>query len=97
MSFNYRHCRNETEVRSKLVVYYLLPKLGYLPDDWYEEITYYNIRFDFFIVNKPISNRLTINLNRSLIIETKSPKENLDVHLSKLNIYLHTISVIYVG
>ncbi len=95
MSFNYRHCRNETEVRSKLVVYYLLPKLGYLPDDWYEETTFCNLRLDFFIVNKPISNRLAINLNRSLIIETKSPKENLDSHLSKLNIYLHTISVRY--
>ncbi len=96
MNFNYRYCRNETEVRSKLIVYYLLPKLGYSPGEWYEEATFRNIRLDFFIANKPrIANNNQINLNRSLIIETKHPKQNLDVHVSKFNTYLHKVSVKY--
>ena len=96
MNFNYRNCRNETEVRSKLVVYYLLPKLGYSPDEWYEEATYRKIRLDFLVTNRPIvANNNRINLNRSIIIETKSPKQNLDNHVAKFNIYLHQISVKY--
>ena len=96
MNFNYRHCRNETEVRSKLIVYYLLPRLGYSPDEWYEEATFRNIRLDFFIANKPkIANNNQINLNRSLIIETKHPQQNLDVHVSKFNTYLSEVSVRY--
>ena len=96
MNFNHHYCRNETEVRSKLIVHYLLPKLGYSPDTWYEEVTFRKIRLDFFILNQPIvSNKQKINLARSLIIETKHPKENLDNHVPKLNRYLHTISVQY--
>jgi len=94
--FNHRDCRNETEVRSKLIVHYLLPRLGYAPDSWYEEVTIRDIRLDFFILSKPIvSHQQKINLSRSLIIETKHPQENLDNHLRKLNIYLHRISVQY--
>ncbi|MGF1590613.1 MAG: AAA family ATPase [Pleurocapsa sp.] len=96
MNFIPQHCRNETEVRSKLIVHYLLPRLGYSPDSWYEEVTVRQIRLDFFILNSPIiSNEQKINLARSLIIETKHPKENLDNHVGKLNKYLHTISVQY--
>ena len=94
MNFNYRYCRNETEVRSKLVVYYLLPELGYSPDEWHEEATFRNIRLDFLITNKPIiANDNTLNLNRSLIIETKSPRQNLDIHLNQFQTYLQTIPV----
>lgn len=96
MNFNYRNCRNETEVRSKLVVYYLLPKLGYSPDEWHEEATYRKIRLDFLVTNRPaVANNNRINLNRSLIIETKRPKENLDNHVTKFNTYLHQICVRY--
>lgn len=96
MNFNYRHCRNETEVRSKLIVYYLLPRLGYAPNEWHEEATFRNIRLDFLITNQPIvANNNRINLNRSLIIETKSPRQNLDIHLNQFHTYLQTISVKY--
>lgn len=96
MSFNHHYCHNEIEVRSKLIVHYLLPKLGYTPDSWYEEVTFRNIRLDFFILNKPIiSHKQKINLDRSLIIEAKHPNENLDHHVSKLNKYLYSISVKY--
>ena len=96
MNFNYRYCRNETEVRSKLVVYYLLPKLGYFPYEWHEEATFRDIRLDFLITNKPIAvNNNRINLARSFIIETKSPRQNLDVHVDRFNYYLHQIPVRY--
>ncbi len=96
MSFNHHYCRNEAEVRSKLVVHYLLPRLGYSPDSWYEEVTIRNVRLDFFILSKPIiSNQQKVNLDRSLIVETKHPKQNLDNHLAQFNRYLHTISVQY--
>jgi len=36
--FNPEKCRNETEVESKLIVHYLLPKLGYPPHTWYQEV-----------------------------------------------------------
>lgn len=94
--FDHHYCRNETEVRSKLIVHYLLPKLGYYPDSWYEEVTIRDIRLDFFILSKPIvSNEQKVNLDRSLVIETKHPQENLDNHVRKLNLYLHRISVQY--
>ncbi|MEM7591148.1 MAG: AAA family ATPase [Cyanobacteria bacterium P01_A01_bin.83] len=94
--FNPDDCHNEAEVRSKLIVHCLLPYLGYNPDSWYEEVTIHNIRLDFFVLSKPIiSNKQKINLARSLIIETKHPKENLDNHLRKLNIYLHKIAIKY--
>ncbi|MEM8721905.1 MAG: AAA family ATPase [Cyanobacteria bacterium P01_G01_bin.39] len=96
LTFDPNFCHNEAEVRSKLIVYYLLPYLGYHPDSWYEEVTIHDIRLDFFVLSKPIiSNEQKINLARSLIIETKHPKENLDNHLRKLNIYLHKIAVKY--
>ena len=95
LNFNYRHCRNETEVRSKLIVYSLLPKLGYLPKDWYEEATFRNIRLDFLITNKLNNGSARTNLNRSVIIETKHPRQNLDIHVSKFNIYLQKLSIKY--
>ena len=96
LNFDSHYCRNEAEVRSKLIVHYLLPKLGYDPDSWYEEVTFRKIRLDFFILSKPIvSHQQKVNLDRSLIIETKHPKENLDNHIRKFNRYLQTISVQY--
>ena len=96
LEFDPNLCHNEAEVRSKLIVHYLLPSLGYYPDSWYEEVTVRNIRLDFFVLNKPIiSHEQKINLARSLIIETKHPRKKLDNHLRKLNMYLHMIAVKY--
>ena len=94
MKFNYRHCRNEAEVRSKLIVYYLLPLLGYSPKSWYEEVTYNSIRLDFLVVNKTaVSHNTKTDLAQSFIVETKHPQENLDHHVSQFNNYLQTILV----
>lgn len=87
--FNFCDCRNETEVESKLIVSFLLPQLGYNPHTWHQEVTIGRIRLDF----------LVFALNRSpmmladhsplhLVIEAKSPKENLDRHEPKLKNYL---------
>ena len=95
MNFNYRNCRNETEVRSKLIVYYLLPRLKYLPNQWHEEATLRNIRLDFLITNKIKNASSRINLSRSLIIETKHPQQNLDIYVSRFNIYLQKTQIKY--
>ena len=47
MTFDFESCRNESEVESKLIVQYLLPKLGYTSDDWYQEVALGKIRLDF--------------------------------------------------
>ncbi len=45
--YNPEQCRNEAEVESKFIVHYLLPALGYLPDQWCQEVTFGRIRLDF--------------------------------------------------
>lgn len=73
-----------------------MPKLGYPPDSWYEEVSYRNLRLDFFIQNTPlIHNKTSYNLASSLIIETKHPNINLDDYLSQLRTYLHQVKVFY--
>ena len=49
LSFDPNLCRNESEVESKLIVQYLLPKLGYAPDTWHQEVTFGSIRLDFLV------------------------------------------------
>ncbi len=49
LSFNPDHCRNETEVESKLIVQYLLPELGYSQEHWHQEVAFGNIRLDFLV------------------------------------------------
>lgn len=96
MKFNPNSCRNESDVRTKLIVNYLLPKLGYPRHSWYEEVVYRNLRLDFFIQNTPlIPNQTSLNLASSLIIETKHPNRNLDDYLSQLRTYLHQVKVFY--
>ncbi|MGK7881061.1 MAG: AAA family ATPase [Crocosphaera sp.] len=84
MQFNSRACHNEREVESKLIVQYLLPKLGYSPDNWYQEVSYDNIRLDFltFAVKK------IKNFSSCVVIEAKHPRENLDHHVRRLGHYL---------
>jgi chromosome partitioning protein len=84
LQFHPRSCRNEREVESKLIVQYLLPQLGYSPDNWYQEVSFDNIRLDFLtIAVKKIK-----NFSSCVIIEAKHPQENLDHHVRRLGHYL---------
>ncbi|MDJ0658882.1 MAG: AAA family ATPase [Crocosphaera sp.] len=84
MSFHPRSCRNEREVESKLIVQYLLPKLGYSPDNWHQEVIYGNIRIDFLTV----AVKKMKNFSSCVVIEAKHPQENLDHHVRRLGHYL---------
>ena len=96
MTFNPNNCRNESEVESKLIVSYLLPKLGYTPDTWHQEIAFGNIRLDFLSFgSQVIPLVLDADSPMSVVMEAKHPKENLDRHLRKLNRYLTSLSIRY--
>ncbi|EGK87218.1 ParA family protein [Microcoleus vaginatus PCC 9802] len=96
MTFNPNNCRNESEVESKLIVSYLLPKLGYTPDTWHQEIAFGNIRLDFLsFATQVIPIVVDADSPMSVVMEAKHPKENLDRHLRKLNRYLTTLSIRY--
>ncbi len=96
MAFNPNNCRNESEVESKLIVSYLLPKLGYTPDTWHQEIAFGNIRLDFLsFATQVIPIVLDVNSPMSLVMEAKHPKEKLDRHLRKLKRYLTSLSIRY--
>lgn len=98
MSFDPEYCRNEREVESKLIVQYLLPKLGYSPDTWYQEVTFEDIRVDFLVSAIPaqaIPIQLDADSPLSVVIEAKHPKENLDQHVRRLKRYLTTLRVRY--
>jgi chromosome partitioning protein len=96
MAFNPNNCRNESEVESKLIVSYLLPKLGYTPDTWHQEIAFGNIRLDFLsFATQVIPIVLDADSPMSLVMEAKHPKENLDRHQRKLKRYLTSLSIRY--
>ena len=97
MSFNPNNCRNESEVESKLIVTYLLPKLGYTPDSWHqEEIAFGNIRLDFLSFRiQYIPLMLDADSQMSIVIEAKHPKEKLDRHVRRLKRYLTSLSIRY--
>ncbi|MCC3606413.1 MAG: AAA family ATPase [Microcoleus sp. PH2017_29_MFU_D_A] len=96
MIFNPNNCRNESEVESKLIVSYLLPKLGYTPDTWHQEIAFGNIRLDFLsFATQVIPIVFDADSPMSLVMEAKHPKENLDRHLRKLKRYLTSLSIRY--
>ena len=86
--FNPENCRNESEVESKFIVHYLLPQLGYHPNDWSQEITLANHRFDFLVVSPT---RIKPQKYAKLLIEAKHPQENLNNHLRKFRQYLESI------
>lgn len=96
MFFNPEECRNETEVESKLIVQYLLPALGYTPDTWNQEVSLGNVRLDFLVFAAQI---LPIPLGENspltLVVEAKSPKQNLNRHTSKIKSYLTKLSAPY--
>ncbi|MGB3263649.1 MAG: AAA family ATPase [Microcoleus sp.] len=96
MSFNPNNCRNESEVESKLIVTYLLPKLGYTPDSWHQEIAFGNIRLDFLSFRiQYIPLMLDADSQMSIVIEAKHPKEKLDRHVRRLKRYLTSLSIRY--
>jgi chromosome partitioning protein len=90
--YNPEHCRNEAEVESKFIVYYLLPALGYDPNNWYQEVTVGRLRLDFLAsanAQGQQSNR------RQVVIEAKHPQQNLDRHLRKFYRYIETVQAQY--
>lgn len=96
MNFNPNNCRNESEVETKLIVSYLLPKLGYTPDTWHQEISFGNIRLDFLsFATQAIPIVIDADSPMSVIIEAKHPKENLDRHIRRLKRYLTSLSIRY--
>lgn len=89
-------CRNEKEVESKLVVQFLLPKLGYGIENWYQEVNYKKVRFDFLLMPiAPNEFEPKIKLSWCIIIEAKNPQENLNNHLRKFKSYLNILKVHY--
>lgn len=96
MFFNPEECRNETEVESKLVVQYLLPALGYTPETWNQEVSLGSIRLDFLVfAAQIIPFTLGEDSPLSLVVEVKSPRQNLNPHVSKLKRYLTRLSAPY--
>lgn len=96
MSFHPDLCRNESEVESKLIVSYLLPALGYTPDSWHQEVAFISIRLGFLAFNTPaIPFVLNANSPMRVVIEAKSPKQNLDRNRRKLKRYLTKLKVKY--
>jgi len=96
LSFDPELCRNESEVESKLIVQYLLPKLGYTPDTWHQEVTVGSIRLDFLaFAVQVIPFVLDANSPLSVVFEAKHPKQNLNNHVPRLRHYLTRLNVKY--
>jgi chromosome partitioning protein len=96
LSFNPEFCRNESEVESKLIVSYLLPKLGYTPDSWHQEVAFGNIRLDFLsFATQVIPMVIDVDSPLSVVIEAKHPNQKLDRHLGRLKRYLTSLSIRY--
>ncbi|MTJ54202.1 AAA family ATPase [Anabaena sp. UHCC 0253] len=96
MLFNPELCRNESEVESKLIVQYLLPQLGYTPDTWHQEVAMGSIRLDFLaFAVQSIPFVLDANSPLSVVVEAKSPKQNLNHHVLRLRHYLTSLNVLY--
>jgi cellulose biosynthesis protein BcsQ len=96
LSFDPGLCRNESEVESKLIVQYLLPKLGYTPDTWHQEVTFGSIRLDFLaFATQVLPFVLDADTPLSVVMEAKHPQQNLDSHIRRLKRYLTSLSVRY--
>ncbi|MFN7412472.1 MAG: AAA family ATPase [Dolichospermum sp.] len=96
MLFNPELCRNESEVESKLIVQYLLPRLGYTPDTWHQEVAMGSIRLDFLaFAVQSIPFVFNADSLLSVVMEAKSPKQNLNHHILRLRHYLTSLNVRY--
>lgn len=94
--FDPERCRNESEVESKLIVQYLLPELGYTPENWYQEVAVGSIRLDFLaFAAQMIPFVLDANSPLCVVIEAKHPNQNLNAHTQKLKRYLTSLDVGY--
>jgi chromosome partitioning protein len=93
--FNPELCRNESEVESKLIVQYLLPKLGYAPDTWHQEITFGAIRLDFLVFIQQLPAKLDLKSPLGLVLEAKHPRKNLDLHVHQIRRYLSSLNICY--
>ncbi len=95
MNFNPELCRNESEVESKLIVQYLLPKLGYAPDIWHQEVSFGKIRLDFLAFPQKVGYKLDLKSPLGLVLEAKNPHRNLDKHVRQLRHYLTSLNIPY--
>jgi chromosome partitioning protein len=95
LSFNPELCRNESEVESKLIVQYLLPKLGYSADTWHQEVTFGSIRLDFLVFTQKRPFKSDFKSPLGLVIEAKHPRKNLDNHVPQLRRYLTKLNICY--
>jgi cellulose biosynthesis protein BcsQ len=96
MDFDPEQLRNESEVESKLIVQFLLPALGYGPNDWHQEVALGNIRLDFLafaVQHQPFV--LDGESPLSLTIEAKSPGKSLDGFERRLRQYLSLLHARY--
>ncbi len=85
-------CFNESEVITKFIVSYLLPALGYQPDQWYQEVAVPGMRFDVIALGKSRQRPMTLTalgMNPPhLVIEAKHPRQNLNRHVRRIRTYL---------
>ena len=96
MRFNPALCRNESEVESKLFVQFLLPALGYDSSKWHQEVALGSIRLDFLALTSQVFPSADDNSAKvCVVMEAKHPKQNLDIHVRRLNHYLTKLQVIY--
>jgi chromosome partitioning protein len=95
LSFNPELCRNESEVESKLIVQYLLPKLGYSPETWHQEVRFGKIRLDFLAFTQKLPFKLDARSPIGLVIEAKHPRRNLDKHVYQIRNYLTSLNIAY--
>jgi chromosome partitioning protein len=95
LDFNPEQCRNESEVESKLIVRYLLPKLGYPPETWHQEVTFGRVRLDFLVFTQARPFKLDLRSPLGLVIEAKHPRKNLDNHVPQLRRYLNNLNICY--
>lgn len=94
--FSPEYLRNEKEVETKLIAQYLLPALGYSPQDWHQEVALGSIRLDFLAF---AAQMLPFTISDSspfcLVIEAKSPQRQLDRHVRRLGQYLAMLRTEY--
>jgi chromosome partitioning protein len=95
LSFNPELCRNENEVESKLIVGYLLPKLGYTPDTWHQEVRFGKIRLDFLAFTQKLPLKWDNRSPIGLVIEAKHPRKKLDSHVYQISNYLTKLNIPY--
>jgi chromosome partitioning protein len=95
LNFNPDLCRNESEVESKLIVGYLLPKLGYSSGTWHQEVSFGRIRLDFLVFANARPVKLDLKSPLALIIEAKHPRKNLNNYAHQIGRYLTSLNICY--